>query len=55
MKVRELIDELYKELNRGDEEIFVNCKDGIYDFDLGIDINGQCLIEINKFPIDVTK
>lgn len=50
MKIRELIHELQKEVSRGDEEIFVMVNDtDVYDFDLGIDINGQSLIMAHKY------
>lgn len=53
MKISKLIDELYKELDRGDEEIFIANAEkdsAYYDFDLVIDENGQPLLIKNKFP-----
>jgi hypothetical protein len=52
MKIKQLIKELQKELNRGDEEIYLVFYEGktAYDFDLGIDDNGQALIVANKYP-----
>lgn len=39
-----MIDELYKELSRGDEKIYVMKDDVAYNFNIGIDDNGQPLI-----------
>lgn len=52
MKITQLIKELEKELSRGDEEIYLifNESKVPYDFDLGIDDNGQALIVANKYP-----
>lgn len=52
MKIRNLIKELEKELSRGNEEILLifNEDKVTYDFDLGIDDNGQALIVANRYP-----
>jgi ATP/maltotriose-dependent transcriptional regulator MalT len=44
VEIRKMIDELYKELSRGDEKIYVMKDDVAYNFNIGIDDNGQPLI-----------